>query len=85
MDSGRIRLPMRIRNRKLLFESNTKHNSLLKSNNKTKFFKKIFKFYEQVEAYGHKGKLLFWFVSFCSESEFSLHPCVSNCPYKRSF
>ncbi len=23
---------------------------------------------------GHKGKLLFWFVSFCSKSEFSLRP-----------
>ncbi len=22
---------------------------------------------------GHKGKLLFWFASFCSKSEFSLH------------
>ncbi len=22
---------------------------------------------------GHKGKLLFWFASFCSESEFSLY------------
>ncbi len=25
----------------------------------------------------HIGKLLFWFASFCSESEFSLHPYIS--------
>ncbi len=29
---------------------------------------------------GHKGKLLFWFASFCSESEFSLRPLPSTCP-----
>ncbi len=28
--------------------------------------------YGQIEAYRHKGKLLFLFASFCSESEFSL-------------
>ncbi len=31
---------------------------------------------------GHKGKLLFWFASFCSESEFSN---ASTCSQKCSF
>ncbi len=26
---------------------------------------------------GHKGKQLFWFANFCSESEFSLRPLRS--------
>ncbi len=39
--------------------------------------KKKFKNYTSMDKWkrtGHKGKLLFWFASFCSKFEFSLRP-----------
>ncbi len=57
------------------FKKNLRHEKEKKRNKRLKIKKNLKNYtsmYKQ-KCIGHKGKLLFWFVSYCPESEFSLH------------